>query len=54
MSIRKHNQSTILIVDDKAENLNVLMKVLMGADFKVLVKKNGEGALELALRKKPI
>jgi DNA-binding response OmpR family regulator len=39
--------STILIVDDIAENISVLFDLLIMNDFEVLVERSGEGALQL-------
>ena len=39
-------QSLILVVDDNPTNIKVLFNVLEEADFRVLVAKNGESALE--------
>lgn len=53
MNITELQDSTILIVDDNADNLNVLLATLTQAGFTVLAKRDGENALELAKRKPP-
>jgi diguanylate cyclase (GGDEF)-like protein len=45
--------STILIIDDNPINLGVLCNYLTQSGAKVLVKKDGEGGIETAIRKKP-
>jgi two-component system sensor histidine kinase/response regulator len=46
MNMQEEN-STILIVDDIAENISVLFDLLIMNDFEVLVERSGEGALQL-------
>lgn len=43
----QEENSTILIVDDIAENISVLFDLLIMNDFEVLVERSGEGALQL-------
>ncbi|MDM8558742.1 response regulator [Candidatus Parabeggiatoa sp. HSG14] len=45
MTIQRQ-QSTILIVDDNIDNLNLLFNFLMINKFKVLIKQSGESALK--------
>ena len=45
--------STILIIDDNPINLDVLCNYLTQSGAKILVKKDGEGGIETAIRKKP-
>ena len=46
------NRPTVLIVDDVAENIQVLMGSLRG-DFALLPARNGQRAIELATEKQP-
>jgi sigma-B regulation protein RsbU (phosphoserine phosphatase) len=46
-------QSTILVVDDSATNLQVLVRTLDGTGHRILAAKDGETALEIARRVKP-
>lgn len=48
-----NKDSTILVVDDKPENLDVLIAYLQESDLRILVAQNGEEALDLALRFSP-
>ncbi|MFK5984040.1 MAG: sigma 54-interacting transcriptional regulator [Pseudomonadota bacterium] len=43
----------ILLVDDNPTNLQVLYQTLQGLNFKILIAKNGEDALELANKSQP-
>ena len=45
MTIRK--TPTILVVEDDAENRAAMLKVLEGAEYKVLETDNGQQALDL-------
>ena len=42
------DQNTLLVIDDKLDNLNLLLKVLAAADFKVLIAQDGEEGLKTA------
>jgi DNA-binding response OmpR family regulator len=44
---------TVLLVDDRKENLSVLVDVLRRADFRVLVAEDGEAGVAQALRALP-
>lgn len=46
MSVDDSFQGTILVVDDNATNLEVLLDFLTEAGFEVLVARDGESALE--------
>ncbi|HEY9695575.1 MAG TPA: response regulator [Oculatellaceae cyanobacterium] len=46
MSVNNSNQSTILIVDDNATNLQLLFDLLSSSGFKVWVARNGKSALQ--------
>lgn len=45
--------STILVVDDSATNLQVLVRTLYGSGHRILVAKDGAAALEIARRASP-
>jgi phosphoserine phosphatase RsbU/P len=45
--------STILVVDDSATNLQVLVRTLDGTGHRILAARDGETALEIARRVKP-
>jgi sigma-B regulation protein RsbU (phosphoserine phosphatase) len=45
--------STILVVDDSATNLQVLVRTLYGSGHRILVAKDGATALEIARRASP-
>ena len=45
--------STLLVVDDSATNLQVLVRTLYGSGHRILVAKDGPTALEIALRVSP-
>ncbi|MBU0961052.1 MAG: response regulator [Proteobacteria bacterium] len=47
------SQDTVLVVDDQPANLKVLLKVLLKADFHILIANSGERALQLVSRKLP-
>ncbi|UCE51572.1 MAG: response regulator, partial [Desulfobacterales bacterium] len=52
----KNNQGQpeqILLVDDNPTNLQVLYQTLDGLDYKLLIAKNGERALDIANKAKP-
>ena len=46
-------QSTILVVDDSATNLQVLVRTLDGTGHRILAARDGETALEIVRRVKP-
>ncbi len=46
-------QATILIVDDTAVNLQVLVRTLQGSGHRILAAKDGATALEIARRARP-
>ncbi len=43
----------ILLVDDNPTNLQMLLQTLSGRGYKLLIAKNGESALRIALKAKP-
>jgi sigma-B regulation protein RsbU (phosphoserine phosphatase) len=45
--------STILVVDDSATNLQVVVRTLYGSGHRILVARDGATALEIALRASP-
>jgi len=45
--------AVILVVDDNPTNLDVLSEYLIGSGFTLLLKRDGEKALELVKRRKP-
>jgi len=45
--------ATILIVDDQPDNLRILLQLLVSQQFKVLIAKNGEMALNIAMMQQP-
>ncbi len=45
--------STILVVDDSATNLQVLVRTLQGTGHRILAAKDGPTALEIARRTQP-
>lgn len=45
--------ATILIVDDQPDNLRILLQLLVSQQFKVLVAKNSEMALNIAMMQQP-
>ncbi len=45
--------ATILIVDDQPDNLRILLQLLISQQFKVLVAKNGETALNITMAQQP-
>jgi two-component system, sensor histidine kinase and response regulator len=49
----KSVKKTILIVDDQADNLNVLLALLRRQNFKVLVAQNGEECLQIIQHANP-
>ncbi|MDP6505931.1 MAG: sigma 54-interacting transcriptional regulator, partial [Planctomycetota bacterium] len=53
MSTNESEQPSVLIVDDTPANLGVLVDCLTGADFEILVARDGERALELAFQTHP-
>ena len=53
MSIQESNQSTILVVDDTPENLDVIISYLTDVGFTILVAQNGEEAVELVKEFEP-
>lgn len=48
MSVKALNSTSILIVDDNPENLDILIEHLQGANFNVSVALTGEKGLEIA------
>jgi eukaryotic-like serine/threonine-protein kinase len=46
--------SPILLVDDDATNLEVLRQTLAGANYRLFVARNGEDALKVARRARPL
>ena len=44
---------TILIVDDKANNLQLIFQYLKNADYKTLIAQNGKKAIDIAKKKHP-
>ncbi len=48
MNSQNTSSGTILVVDDKPENLSILMDTLTKAGYRVLIKKDGASALRLA------
>jgi two-component system cell cycle sensor histidine kinase/response regulator CckA len=48
-----HPRPTVLLVDDRKENLSVLVDVLRRASFRVLVAEDGEAGVAQALRALP-
>ncbi len=49
----QHEEERILLVDDNPTNLQVLLQTLNGRGYKLLIAKNGEGALRIAAKAKP-
>lgn len=47
-------QSLILLVDDNPINLQILYKTLQDSGYRLLIAKNGQSALEIARRAKPL
>ncbi len=45
--------STVLVVDDNANNLRLLEKILAGRGYRVILSRNGSEALEAALKAPP-
>ncbi len=45
--------AVILVVDDNPTNLDVLSEYLIGSGFTLLLKRDGEKAIELVKRRKP-
>src|SRR5688500_8704348 len=45
--------STILVVDDSATNLNVLVQTLQGSGHRILAARDGATALEIARKARP-
>lgn len=53
MNNKELEKSTVLLVDDKPENLDVLITYLAEFGFTILVAQEGEEAIELAQRYRP-
>ncbi|MEM7591597.1 MAG: EAL domain-containing protein [Cyanobacteria bacterium P01_A01_bin.83] len=53
LSTKVVSSKTILIVDDKANNLQVLSQYLKNANYKILIAQSGIKAVETATRKRP-
>ncbi|WP_257285568.1 response regulator [Endozoicomonas sp. SESOKO1] len=52
-SVEQHEEERILLVDDNPTNLQVLLQTLSGRGYKLLIAKNGESALRIAVKAKP-
>ena len=53
MGINKSDTESILLVDDNPTNLQVLFQTLEGVECKLLIAKNGQGALAIAAKALP-
>ena len=53
MTKNNDKRETILLVDDNSTNLQVLRQTLQGIDCKMLIAKNGERALSIAVEDHP-
>lgn len=53
MAKNKDKRETLLLVDDNPTNLQVLRQTLQGIDCKMLIAKNGERALSIAVEDHP-
>jgi diguanylate cyclase (GGDEF)-like protein len=53
MKINYMQNATVLVIDDNPTNLAVLCDYLNNMGAEVLVKKDGESGIEIAIRKKP-
>ncbi|MFK0569676.1 response regulator [Endozoicomonas sp.] len=51
--VEQHEEERILLVDDNPTNLQVLLQTLSGRGYKLLIAKNGESALRIAVKAKP-
>lgn len=51
--VEQHEEERILLVDDNPTNLQVLLHTLSGRGYKLLIAKNGESALRIAVKAKP-
>lgn len=51
--VEQHEEERILLVDDNPTNLQVLLHTLNGRGYKLLIAKNGESALRIAIKAKP-
>jgi len=52
-SLNEKHQETVLLVDDNPTNLQVLYQTLEGHGYKLLLAKNGEGALNITSKIHP-
>jgi len=53
MGNNNSDTESILLVDDNPTNLQVLFQTLEGAGCKLLIAKNGNGALAIAGKARP-
>ena len=53
MTKNNDKRETLLLVDDNSTNLQVLRQTLQGIDCKMLIAKNGERALSIAVEDHP-